>query len=399
MVDESLNDLIARDVAKIGGIPAVLTILDVICRTTGMGFAAVARVTEDRWVACSVRDDIEFGLTPGAELKVETTICNEIRERREPVIIDDVDQSSFADHHTPALYGFKSYISMPIVLPDGQFFGTLCAIDPRPARLDNPETVSMFELFAELVAFHIDAVDRVAASEADLNDEREMSALREQFIAVLGHDLRNPLAAIGAGVHTLGREALSDRGRSVIALTKGAVRRMSRLIDDVLDFARTRMGDGIAIQRAPGSIENILGHVTEELQAAYPDRQILSDIAPMGDLLCDPERLGQLFSNLIANAVTHGCPASPIYVRAATVGKTFEFSVENAGDPIPLEAMDRLFAPFARGEIKPGQQGLGLGLYIASEVARAHDGAMTVVSTKEATRFTFRMPVIEPTLA
>lgn len=329
-------------------------------------------------------------------MKVETTICNEIREYRAAVIINDVDQSPFVNHHTPALYGFKSYISMPIVLPDGQFFGTLCAIDPRPARLENPETVSMFELFAELVAFHIDAADRMAASEADLSNERERSALREQFIAVLGHDLRNPLAAIGAGLHTLGKEALSDRGNNVIALTRGAVRRMSKLIDDVLDFARTRMGDGIAIQRAPVGIEKIIHHVTAEVQAAHPDRRIVSDVAPMGELLCDPERLGQLFSNLIANAVTHGRTASPIYVRAATSGNTFEFSVENAGDPIPPEAMDRLFAPFARGDAKPGQQGLGLGLYIASEVARSHDGAMTVESTPHATKFTFRMPIIEP---
>ena len=130
-----MNDLDA-DIAAVSRIEAVPTILDVVCRTTGMGFAAVARVTEDRWIACSVRDEIAFGLQPGGELKVETTICHEVRDSREAVIINNVAEDPFyASHPTPALYGFQSYISMPIIMPDGRFFGTLCAIDPRPARL------------------------------------------------------------------------------------------------------------------------------------------------------------------------------------------------------------------------------------------------------------------------
>ena len=120
------------DIAAIQNIDAVPTILDVVCRTTGMGFAAVARVTEDRWIACGVKDEIAFGLEPGGELKVETTICHEIRESREAVIINHVAEDRlYCGHPTPALYGFQSYISMPIILSNGRFFGTLCAIDPR----------------------------------------------------------------------------------------------------------------------------------------------------------------------------------------------------------------------------------------------------------------------------
>lgn len=386
------EDQLARDVAAVARIPAVPSILDVVCRMTGMGFAAVARVTDERWIVCGVKDEIAFGLAPGGELKIETTICNEIREHRGPVIINDVDHSPFVNHHTPAMYGFKSYISMPIILPDGSFFGTLCAIDPRPAQLDDPKVVAMFKLFAELIAFHLDAIDRMDASEADLSSEREMAGLREQFIAVLGHDLRNPLAAIDAGVQTLAREPLSARGASVVALTKGAIGRMSKLIDDVLDFARTRMGDGIAIDRKPTAIAPVVAHIAGELQVAHPNSVITTDIAPMGDLLCDPARLAQLFSNLVANAIAHGDAAAPVRVRAATANAMFEFSVANAGDPISPEAMDRLFAPFQRGELRPSQQGLGLGLYIASEVARAHGGTLTVTSTEEVTCFTFRMP-------
>jgi GAF domain-containing protein len=147
------------DVDAINRIPMVPKMLEVICRVTGMGFAAVARVTHDKWVACSVRDEIAFGLEPGGELQLETTICREIRHSGKAVVIDHVAQDGvYAHHHTPEKYGFQSYISVPIICKDGSFFGTLCAIDPRPAKLNNIETIGMFQLFTELISFHLNAV-------------------------------------------------------------------------------------------------------------------------------------------------------------------------------------------------------------------------------------------------
>ena len=168
-----LNDNFQTDMAAIQGIAAVSHILDVACRMTGMGFAAVARVTEDRWVACQLIDTVDFGLQPGGELKIETTICQEVRARQEPVVINHVAENEYyAGRLVPAMYGFQSYISMPIILPDGRFFGTLCAIDPRPACVDTPEIIGMFKLFAELIGFHLSAQETLAASAADLTDER-----------------------------------------------------------------------------------------------------------------------------------------------------------------------------------------------------------------------------------
>src|SRR4051794_26075229 len=143
---------IPDDVAAVSRIGAIAPMLEVICKTTGMGFAAVARVTQDRWVACALLDEIDFGLKPGDELDVASTLCSEIRDDGKPVIIDDVaEHDVYCSHPTPARYGFRSYISMPIRLRDGSFFGTLCAIDPRPAKLDNPTTIGMFRLFADLI--------------------------------------------------------------------------------------------------------------------------------------------------------------------------------------------------------------------------------------------------------
>ena len=143
----------AADIAAVQAIASVRTILAEMCRITGMGFAAVARVTNERWIACQVLDKIDFGLDPGDELELKTTICDEIRASGCGVVIDHVSaDSEWRTHHTPALYGFESYISIPIVLADGSFFGTLCAIDPEPRTKSLAEAVPIIEGFARDIA-------------------------------------------------------------------------------------------------------------------------------------------------------------------------------------------------------------------------------------------------------
>lgn len=217
------------DLDAIAAIPAVQSILEVVCRTTGMGFATVARVTDERWVCCAVKDDIAFGLRPGSELKLETTICNEIRASRELVVIDHVAQDHvFRSHPTPAMYGFQSYISQPIILPDGNFFGTLCAIDPRPNRLNAPPVLGMFKLFSDLVAFHLDMHFQLAAS------QRENAWLHEQFRAGLGHDMRNTLAAMEAGTRLLQKTPLDPRGTMIVAEMRASAQKLSQQIADAM---------------------------------------------------------------------------------------------------------------------------------------------------------------------
>jgi signal transduction histidine kinase len=382
------------DIAAVERIAAVPTILDVVCRVTGMRFAAVARVTEERWICCAVKDDIAFGLKPGGELKVETTICNEIRQSREAVAIDHVAESAvYCGHHTPAMYGFQSYISMPIFLDDGRFFGTLCAIDPRPARLDNPETLGMFKLFAELIGKHLDALYRMATSEALLLDERKTSELREQFIAVLGHDLRNPLASLSSGVHLFLKARSPEKAAEIGAMMQSSVQRMARLIDNVMDLARGRLGGGLTLNLREEDLGPVLNQVLAEIRTSHPDRPIDASISVPDRIKCDAIRVGQLFSNLLGNAVAHGSAGAPIAVRASTRDGRFELSVTNAGPPIPEEAKRQLFQPFYRAAVRPALEGLGLGLYIVSEIARAHGGTVSVDSSASETRFTFNMPI------
>lgn len=394
MIDD-LSPEIQADIAAIADIAAVPSILQVVCNATGMGFAAVARVTEGRWIACSVLDQINFGLKSGGELKVETTICHEIRQAREGVVIDHVAEDEiYRGHPTPAMYGFQSYISMPIFRRDGTMFGTLCAIDPKPRVLKTPAVIGMFKLFAELIGFHIDSTDRLASSQADLMDERKTAELREQFIAVLGHDLRNPLAALDAGARLLLKRPLDARAGEIVTMMQSSVARMSNLITNVLDFARGRLGGGFQIDRnADAPLKPALSLVATELGIANPGRAIDIDLDFVDPIDCDRDRMAQMFSNLLANALMHGAADKPIKVAARKAEGAFKLSVANAGPPIPADTLKQLFLPFTRGEAHSHKQGLGLGLFIASEIAGAHRGMLTVESHAEETRFTFQMPL------
>ena len=370
------------------------TILRILCQSTGMGFAAVARVSGSSWTACAVLDLIGFGLKAGAQLDVATTFCHEIYSSRRPIVIEKASEDPVYCHHrTPKLYGFESYISVPVIRRDGTFFGTICALDPKPIRLSGSPVLPTLQLFAELVATQIEMEEQLDTSELALDDAKEVGALRDQFIAVLGHDLRNPIAAITAGLGMLARHPQDEASAEILRQMEESCRRMSALVSDILDFARGRLGGGIPIDRhAAVALPEALRQVVEELRGVHAGRLIEVAFDLRAPVICDPQRIGQLLSNLLANALTHGASDQPVRVVARSNAEGFHLSVSNGGPPIPPGTLARLFRPFARGGSGTVQEGLGLGLYIASEIARAHGGVLVVSSTDEATTFTFELP-------
>jgi GAF domain-containing protein len=159
-----MSDTLSNDAVRDGDRAEIRLILEQVCALTDMGFAAVARVTDDRWIACQVVDKIEFGLTPGGELEIAKTICSEIREHGRAVVFDDAGiEDNWRTHPVPILYGFKSYASFPIFLPDGEFYGTLCAIDPRARSVSKPDVVRTLRDYADRVSAIL-AQPRQAAS-------------------------------------------------------------------------------------------------------------------------------------------------------------------------------------------------------------------------------------------
>ena len=235
-------------------------------------------------------------------------------------------------------------------------------------------------------------------AEAESDAQREAAVLRDQFMAVLGHDLRNPIAAIAAGISMLTkREQLSDSGRTILSDMSSSLERASSLIDDVLDLARGTLGGGFVIARnADAPLVPVLEQVVTEVRAIAASHRIDAVIEIDEPVCCDRGRIAQLASNLLSNALTHGAPDRPIRFEARTSDDLFVLWVANAGEPIPGDVQARLFQPFFRGDARPSRQGLGLGLFIASEIARAHGGTLEVTSTSEETRFTFTMPRMLP---
>ncbi len=387
---------IARDIAAISAISAVPSMLQIVCQSTGMGFAAVARVTDGTWTACAVHDNIAFGLKPGGQLPVQTTLCIEARAAREPVVFDNASQDpKYRDHHTPRMYNIESYISVPIVMADGEYFGNLCAIDPLPRSISKAETVAMFKGFAELIAVQLAEERRVQGMSADLLDERIHGQLRENFIAVLGHDLRNPLSSISMAAEVLRRSTSDQKFVAIGERLLSASKRMSKLIDDVLDLSRGRLRGGIPMRIArEENLGRWMEDVLEELRAANPDRVIQGDIEITQPAVCDCIRVQQLLSNLVGNALTHGLPDQPVLAKAKMVGNVLEVAVTNKGEHIPEDIHTRLFEPFYRSSTSKSEDGLGLGLYICAEIARGHSGSIGLVSSLDGeTTFLARLSV------
>lgn len=383
-----------HDIEKVNSIEGIANLLNVVCKVTGMGFAAIARVTEDRWITCLSNDNLQFGLKPGDELVVESTICYEIEKSHRAVVISNVAaDANFCSHHTPMQYGFQSYISVPIVLKDNQFFGTLCALDPSPADLDKPEVLMMFELYANMIAVHLNSMNEVHNTQLSLKQELETSVLRDQFIAVLGHDLRNPVGAIKNSAELLKKAELSTREQRLVNIIQNSTLRITGLIDNVLDFARGRLGDGIVLDyQNEQPLDQILMQVIDELQPVAPEKTITPHFDLQENVKGDYKRIAQLFSNILANAISYGAPNTPIVVKAKADEDSFKLSVHNNGDQIPQEKLNDLFKPFQRGATHVNKDGLGLGLYISAEIARAHGGTLTVKSTVDETCFELIIP-------
>lgn len=224
---------------------------------------------------------------------------------------------------------------------------------------------------------------------------------REQLLAVLGHDLRNPLSAISASATMLSRtEGLGERERKAVERIRRSGARMARMIDDILDFARSRLGGGIPVTRQRMNMAEVCRTALEELQVTFPGRQLLFEVH--GDTWgeWDPDRVAQVTSNLVFNALQHGREDAPTRTTLRGESEDVLLEVHNQGEPIPEELLPRLFDPFKRRpedqrphEGKSGTRSLGLGLHIVRQIALAHGGDVGVRSNAtEGTRFTVRWP-------
>jgi len=407
-----------KDINDISQIPIISSLLNVICQTTGMGFAAVARVTEDRWVTCTTRDDIGFGLKPGDELEIKTTICNEIRQSEMAVTIDFVDEDPlFYDHHTPKQYGFQSYISVPIMRRDGSFFGTLCAIDPEPHLVSTPAVTGMFSLFADLISFHLNAIQSVQESALKLQQEKAFNdALEKQvldrtheiseknkalvklnkelesFAYISSHDLQEPLRkiqTISSIIIEKEKDNLSDKGKDYFKRMQDAAKRMQTLINDLLAYSRTNINGGkLELTDLNILLEEVLSDLNEDLQKT----EAVIEASEMCDADIIPFQFRQLLYNLIGNSLKFASPERKLQITitsriapgsALNVAKLLpdnkycHISITDNGIGFEPKFSNKIFEVFQRLHDRTHFEGTGIGLAIVKKIVDNHNGVIT----------------------
>ena len=257
---------------------------------------------------------------------------------------------------------------------------------------------------AALVHATIDENMVTSASEmerARLADAAQEAAFRERFVGILSHDLKSPLHAVRFALDALlTRKDTTPEQAKILHRAVASAERMARMVHDLLDLTRARLGDGIPIDRKPVALDELCRQVVDEVSIVHPGRAITLDVegAVRGEY--DPDRIAQVVSNLVGNALVHGAPEAPVRVTVRAEGGGAFLSVHNQGRPIPPDALPHLFDPFWRAQDSPGgsrEDSLGLGLFIVKQLVEAHGGSVAVASTAaDGTTFSVRLPLRAP---
>ncbi|MBJ2155293.1 ATP-binding protein [Variovorax sp. IB41] len=241
-------------------------------------------------------------------------------------------------------------------------------------------------------------------AEAMLTYSEHMASSRDTFLAVLGHDLRSPLGALSSCVHLLGHVVDGKPNERALRIARQSVTSISEMITDLLEYTRTRLGRGIEVTPQHGDLSALCEEAFDQVCTAYPLRKLEADIAPAVTMDFDAPRMRQVLSNLLNNAVQHGDPAFPVVLAVHIEGQEATLTVRNHGTPIPADSMQVIFNPLvqvASKESEPHERpatSLGLGLFIAREIVKGHEGTIAVTSSEvEGTSFVVRLPLSSAT--
>lgn len=393
---EGLTVDLKKDVEDVNMIPGIQKLLRVISHSSKMGFVAIARVTENRWVTCVSEDKLDFGLLPGDEAAVETTICNEIRQHHVPVIINDIDSNFiFKNHHSRKYYDFKSYISFPIFKKNGDFFGTLCAADTEKRTLHEEAITSMFELYADLISFHLQSIAELNDANEALQTVTKNKQLQETFMSIVGKDLSSPVATVRQNTESLLQSDFSKQTKERLKKIRSSSLRMQELIENLQSYAKMNLDGELALHLEKDNLKlkHYLTEIIDNLSVSNNRENIDWDISLTQNVNCDLYRISQLFYNILDNAMKYGDPKESITIRVLCNANNFIISVINSGHTIPEFMKKNIFKPYLWKNTKNHVKHLGLGLYVAHEIAKAHQGSIDFSSEDGVTMFNFKMPV------
>jgi PAS domain S-box-containing protein len=325
--------------------------------------------------------------------RVTQTGCAELTPRwtSEWLLEQEVDEQIAALMHR---FHISSIIHAPI-MSGGHPFGVI-VFATTGTRTYNTRDLAFAEELARRASHAMHHAQLFQAAKADRERAEEAAALRERLVAIVGHDLRNPLSAITVAATILSRAGLATRESGLVNQIQTSANRMSRMITQILDFARIRAGMSFELKFASANLHQLCRAVVEELGMSKPDQRIELNVQGDGEAICDADRLAQVISNLVGNAIQYGTrPPVTVTVRDAEPDGV-AIAIHNFGPTIPADAQGSIFAPFRQESTAADERSkdsVGLGLFIASEIVRAHGGSIAVRSPdRDGTTFTVVLP-------
>src|SRR5262245_17362322 len=325
--------------------------------------------------------------------RVLSTGCSELHPHltREWLLTQDVDEGVIT---LIRRFHVSSTIHVAIVL-DGQPFGVM-VFAATGTRLFEEKDVAFAEELVRRASNAIHHARMFETAKMERARAEEAGALRERLVAIVGHDLRNPLSVITFAADLLSRSELPPREGKLAQQIQASAMRMMRMIHQLLDFARIRGGGSFELDLKSVNLHQVCSDIVEELRMVTPDRSIEVDTEGNEEAVCDRDRIAEVFSNLIGNAIQHGSNG-PISVRiCGAEPDAVTITVHNVGPSIPMAKQATIFEAFRRGVTEAGDddsKSVGLGLFIAKEIVRAHGGSIAVRSPdRNGTTFTVVLP-------
>jgi signal transduction histidine kinase/CheY-like chemotaxis protein len=319
----------------------------------------------------------------------------------QPLFLPTVSQETMAtgapEHISSARSRFT--IHSLIVVPmrvQGRVIGTLATTRYSAGRPFTPEDQRLLQELADKASMSIENARLFQQQQLDQEELRRRTEFEQQLIGIVSHDLRNPLGAItmAAGLLQVS-PGLNERQLKAAHRIASSCERATRLIRDFLDFTQARLGTGIPLKPRPMDLHEVTRHVVDEVRQAHPHREVHLETSGEGQGEWDPDRISQVLTNLVGNALAYSPPNTPVRVTTSNEPGFALLQVHNHGTPISPELLPRLFEPLTRGSPTEGQQSrsIGLGLYIVREILRGHGGSVEVASSVETgTTFSVRLP-------
>ena len=405
------------DAQRLAALPSVLKALRGLTQTR---FAALVRLTDQKWQACLVDDHASLGIRAGDVFPIEDTLCAQVREIHAPVNQPSVgpDMAGENTAHMARALGIRCHFSYPVFAADGAFFGALCLMDTTPHEPLSSAVVDAVAAFSQLVGTALSRTGRAASQDLPMGKastapdvgstqaakapapaavpaaaEAEPS-VQARVLSVMGHDLRNPMHSLMAAIEMIQLKPMEPRLERLMGMVQGSASRLSELARQTLDFTRLQMLGELPIQVMP-SHDPVSGikAVIEHVRASYPQREVQEDLqnCPSADI--DPGRVDQALSSVLTHAIKHCGADQQVGVRA--LGRDGRLIVEVSVPGYILDAalLPHLFNPFAQRDGTAQTAHLGVGLYLARATALAHGGDLVARQTGTEVGFIFSLPI------